>query len=114
MSDESESSAASSVQRRPWLGAVASFAFPGLGQAYLGRHRLALLLGLPWPEAGEQVNGVVEGVNTVTGALELAAALGVEMPIAEQVRAVVIDRKPPMEAVAELMGRAQQDELVRG
>lgn len=62
MSDESESSAASSVQRRPWLGAVASFAFPGLGQAYLGRHRLALLLGLPALVVVLLVIAVVTGI----------------------------------------------------
>ena len=48
---------------------------------------------------------------TVTGALELAADHGVEMPIAEQVRAVVFDHQPPMAAVAELMSRSTKDEL---
>jgi glycerol-3-phosphate dehydrogenase len=33
------------------------------------------------------------------------------MPIAEQVRAVVFDHRPPLEAVAELMSRAPRDEL---
>jgi glycerol-3-phosphate dehydrogenase len=33
------------------------------------------------------------------------------MPIAEQVRSVVFDRRPPLEAVAELMARAPKDEL---
>lgn len=82
----------------------------------LSRNRRAgelIASGVPWPEAGEQVTGVVEGVNTVTGALELAEALGVEMPIAEQVRCVVFDRKPPLAAVAELMSRSTKDELVR-
>jgi glycerol-3-phosphate dehydrogenase (NAD(P)+) len=67
--------------------------------------------GVPWPEAGEQLSGVAEGVATVTGALELAAAHGVELPIAEQVRAVVIDHLPPMAAVAGLMARSTKDEL---
>lgn len=83
----------------------------------LSRNRRAgelIASGVPWPDAGERITGVVEGVNTVTGALELAASHRVEMPIAEQVRAVVFDRKPPMSAVAELMSRVQQDELVRG
>jgi glycerol-3-phosphate dehydrogenase (NAD(P)+) len=69
--------------------------------------------GVAWPDAGERLTGVAEGVNTVPGALELAAAHGVEMPIAEQVNAVVFDRKPPMVAVAELMSRSTKDELVR-
>jgi glycerol-3-phosphate dehydrogenase len=33
------------------------------------------------------------------------------MPIAEQVEAVVHGGRPPMQAVAELMGRVQKDEL---
>jgi glycerol-3-phosphate dehydrogenase (NAD(P)+) len=83
----------------------------------LSRNRRAgelIASGVPWPEAGERLTGVAEGVSTVTGALELAAAHGVELPIAEQVRAVVLEGRPPLAAVAELMSRAQQDELVRG
>jgi glycerol-3-phosphate dehydrogenase (NAD(P)+) len=67
--------------------------------------------GIAWPDARGQLTGVAEGVATVTGALELAAAHGVEMPIAEQVRAVVFEGRPPMAAVAELMGRTPKDEL---
>lgn len=80
----------------------------------LSRNRRAgelVASGVPWPEAGNQVTGVVEGVATVNGALELAAAHGVEMPIAEQVRAVVFDQRPPLAAVADLMARAPKDEL---
>jgi len=47
----------------------------------------------------------------VRGALQLAAAAGVEMPIAEQVDAVVHAGRAPMQAVAELMSRVQKDEL---
>jgi glycerol-3-phosphate dehydrogenase (NAD(P)+) len=54
---------------------------------------------------------VAEGVATVTGALELAAEHKVEMPIGEQVRAVVFEQLPPMAAVAELMSRSTKDEL---
>jgi glycerol-3-phosphate dehydrogenase len=35
----------------------------------------------------------------------------VELPIAEQVSAVVHDGRPPLAAVAELMGREPKDEL---
>ncbi|HUF07387.1 MAG TPA: NAD(P)H-dependent glycerol-3-phosphate dehydrogenase [Candidatus Binatia bacterium] len=80
----------------------------------LSRNRRAgelIASGVPWPEAGERLTGVAEGVATVTGALELATAHGVEMPIAEQVRAVVFDQRPPMVAVAELMHRTPKDEL---
>ncbi len=80
----------------------------------LSRNRRAgelIASGVPWPEAGERLTGVAEGVATVTGALELASAHGVEMPIAEQVRAVVHDQRPPLMAVAELMSRTPKDEL---
>jgi glycerol-3-phosphate dehydrogenase len=33
------------------------------------------------------------------------------MPIAEQVRAVVFEQRPPLVAVAELMSRSTKDEL---
>ena len=80
----------------------------------LSRNRRAgelIASGVPWPEAGDQLSGVAEGVATVTGALELAAAHGVEMPIADQVRSVVFERRPPLAAVAELMSRTPKDEL---
>ncbi len=80
----------------------------------LSRNRHAgelIASGVPWPEAGARLTGVAEGVATITGALELAASLGVEMPIAEQARAVVFDHRSPMAAVAELMSRAPKGEL---
>lgn len=67
--------------------------------------------GLSWTDASAQIAGIAEGVTTVHGALALAAAHGVEMPIAEQVAAVVHQGRPPMAAVAELMGRELKDEL---
>lgn len=80
----------------------------------LSRNRRAgelIASGIPWPEAGEQLSGVAEGVWTVDGALRLAASLSVEMPIAEQVQAVIFDHQSPMAAVAELMSRSPKDEL---
>ena len=80
----------------------------------LSRNRRAgelIASGVPWPEAGERLAGVAEGVATVNGALELAAAHGVELPIAEQVHAVIFEQRPPMAAVAELMSRTPKDEL---
>jgi glycerol-3-phosphate dehydrogenase (NAD(P)+) len=82
----------------------------------LSRNRRAgelIASGVPWPDAAGQLTGVAEGVATIAGALELAAAHGVEMPIAEQARAVVHEGLSPLAAMAELMGRAQQDELLR-
>src|SRR5688572_17055169 len=80
----------------------------------LSRNRRAgelIASGVPWPEAGRRLTGVAEGVTTVAGALELALAHGVEMPIAEQVRAVIFEQRPPLVAVAELMARSPKDEL---
>jgi glycerol-3-phosphate dehydrogenase (NAD(P)+) len=80
----------------------------------LSRNRSAgelIASGVPWPEAATRLSGVAEGVATVTGALELAKVNGVEMPIADQVHAVVHGGRPPLAAVAELMGRDLKDEL---
>jgi glycerol-3-phosphate dehydrogenase (NAD(P)+) len=80
----------------------------------LSRNRRAgelMASGMSWTQAATQLNGVAEGVFTVRGALELAAQQAVELPIAEQVDAVVHGGRPPLQAVAELMSRAQKDEL---
>jgi glycerol-3-phosphate dehydrogenase (NAD(P)+) len=58
-----------------------------------------------------QLGGVAEGESTVTGALALAAAHRVELPIAEQVDAVIHGGRAPLEALASLMARSQKDEL---
>jgi len=70
--------------------------------------------GMTWARAAEHLNGVAEGVFTVRGALALAAEHGVELPIAEQVAAVIHDGRPPLVAVAELMSREPKDELADG
>jgi glycerol-3-phosphate dehydrogenase (NAD(P)+) len=80
----------------------------------LSRNRRAgelMASGLSWAEAADRLNGVAEGVFTVRGALELAERHGTELPIAQQVEAVVHGGRAPMQAVAELMARAPKDEL---
>jgi glycerol-3-phosphate dehydrogenase (NAD(P)+) len=80
----------------------------------LSRNRRAgelIASGLGWTDAAPQLAGVAEGVSSVNGALELAAEHDVELPIAAQVAAVLHERRPPMTAVAELMGREPRDEL---
>jgi polyisoprenyl-teichoic acid--peptidoglycan teichoic acid transferase len=47
MIDASSSPSADSRPSRPWLAALLSFLFPGLGQAYVGRSRAALAFALP-------------------------------------------------------------------
>jgi glycerol-3-phosphate dehydrogenase (NAD(P)+) len=48
---------------------------------------------------------VAEGVNTALGASKLAKRHGVEMPITEQVKAVLFDGAPAADSVRTLMGR---------
>lgn len=48
---------------------------------------------------------VVEGVENAVSVTDLARKLGVEMPICEAVRAVVIEGRPIREAMAELLDR---------
>jgi glycerol-3-phosphate dehydrogenase (NAD(P)+) len=80
----------------------------------LSRNRQAgelMASGMTWTDASTRLTGVAEGVATVRGALALAAAHGVELPIAEQVAAVVHEGRSPMDAVAELMSREPKGEL---
>jgi len=48
---------------------------------------------------------VAEGVGTTAATLALARRCGVEMPITEQVHAVLYEGRPPREAIRELMER---------
>ncbi len=67
-----------------------------------GRHLPEILAGL---------NGkVAEGVRSTTAALGLAARYGLEMPITEQVAAILHADKPPRDAIRELMGRPGRPE----
>lgn len=68
-----------------------------------GRHLGDILAGM----GGK----VAEGVLTTRAALGLARSRGIEMPIAEQVDAILHRGRSPREAVAELMRRPGRDEL---
>jgi glycerol-3-phosphate dehydrogenase (NAD(P)+) len=54
---------------------------------------------------------VAEGVHTTRAALGLAHERGIEMPITEQVDAILHRGKSPRDAVSELMRRPGRDEL---
>jgi glycerol-3-phosphate dehydrogenase (NAD(P)+) len=54
---------------------------------------------------------VAEGVRTTRSALELARRLDVEMPITEQMHAVLFEGKSPREALAALMERPLRPEF---
>jgi glycerol-3-phosphate dehydrogenase (NAD(P)+) len=63
------------------------------------------------PDILEQLQGkVAEGVRTTSAALGLAAAHGVEMPITEQMAAILEHGKSPQDAIRELMARPGRDE----
>jgi glycerol-3-phosphate dehydrogenase (NAD(P)+) len=53
---------------------------------------------------------VAEGVRTTSAALGLARRYGVEMPIAEQMEAILMHGKSPERAIEELMVRPGRDE----
>lgn len=58
-----------------------------------------------------EMNMVAEGVKSTEAVLALAARHGVEMPIAEQVGAVLYEGRAPADMVSELMGREAKPEL---
>lgn len=67
--------------------------------------------GRKLPEILKSLNGkVAEGVSSTAAALGLAARYGVEMPIAEQVDAILHRGRDPREAIRELMSRPGRDE----
>jgi glycerol-3-phosphate dehydrogenase (NAD(P)+) len=67
--------------------------------------------GRKLPEIIAGMHGMVaEGVFTTTAAVGLARARGVEMPITEQMHAILHDDKSPKEAIQELMSRSGKSE----
>lgn len=67
--------------------------------------------GKQLPEIIAGLNGkVAEGVRSTAAALGLAARHGVEMPITQQMDAILHRNKSPREAIRELMSRPGRDE----
>ena len=63
------------------------------------------------PEILAKLQGkVAEGVRTTSAALGLAHALQVEMPITEQMAAILKDGKSPQDAIRDLMARPGREE----
>jgi len=54
---------------------------------------------------------VAEGVTTTRAAAALARAHGIEMPLVEQVHAVLFEDKSPRQAIGDLMGRGAKTEF---
>ena len=70
------------------------------------RFGLALAGGDPPDEARARAGGVVEGAVAAPAVFALAERLGLEMPITEQVAAVVLGEAAPEDAVETLLARA--------
>lgn len=58
----------------------------------------------------EERNTVAEGVDTSKLILDVAQAAGVEMPVAQQIHAVLFEGKTPALAICDLMGRELKPE----
>jgi len=71
----------------------------------------ALASGRGLAEAQREVGQIAEGVPTTRAAVELAHQAGVEMPIAQQMYAVLFEGKDPRQAVLDLMQREPKAEL---
>ena len=57
------------------------------------------------------LNEVAEGINTARAVKKLADRAGLEMPITNEVNAVLYEDKPARDAVAELMSRPLREEI---
>jgi glycerol-3-phosphate dehydrogenase (NAD(P)+) len=80
----------------------------------LSRNRtlgLRLGRGMSLPEALGDSRAVVEGVENAASITRLARRVGVEVPIADQVYAVLYERKPARNALLDLMSRKLKAEF---
>ncbi len=67
--------------------------------------------GKTLPEITKDMKMVAEGVKTTQSAYDLATKIGVDMPITEQVYAILYKGKDPKQAVKELMTRELKGEI---
>ncbi|BCU81772.1 glycerol-3-phosphate dehydrogenase [NAD(P)+] [Polycladomyces abyssicola] len=67
--------------------------------------------GMSLDEVLERMGMVVEGVKTTRAAYRLAQQYQVEMPITNELHAVLFDRKDPRQAVEDLMCRGKTNEM---
>ena len=61
----------------------------------------------------ETHRSVAEGADTALTAVELGHRHGVELPLCQQVHAVLYEQKDPRKALVDLMGRPQKTEVWR-
>jgi len=76
-------------------------------------HQLGVELaeGRRWAEIEGSLSGVAEGAYTVEAALAMAAELGVEMPIAQEVHNALFKGKSVQRCLIDLLSRESKDEL---
>jgi glycerol-3-phosphate dehydrogenase (NAD(P)+) len=76
-------------------------------------HRLGVELarGRPWSDIERSLPGVAEGAYTVRAAIALADRHEVEMPIANEVHAVLYESKDVRASIDDLLARESRDEL---
>jgi glycerol-3-phosphate dehydrogenase (NAD(P)+) len=82
----------------------------------LSRNRtlgLELGRGKSFAEARRGKRSVAEGVNTARSAVALGERHGVELPIAQEVAAILFEAKAPAQVVTDLMDRALKAEVWR-
>ncbi len=91
------------------IGDVVATCASGLSR----NHRLGVELarGRRWTEIEQSLHGVAEGAYTVEAALALADRLGVDMPIAREVRAALFEGKSVQRCLIDLLARESKDEL---
>jgi glycerol-3-phosphate dehydrogenase (NAD(P)+) len=91
------------------IGDVVATCASGLSR----NHRLGVELarGRRWAEIEATLPGIAEGAYTVEAALALADRLGVEMPIAREVRAALFEGKSVQRCLLDLLARESKDEL---
>ena len=83
----------------------------------LSRNRrvgLALGEGRTLAQILEELGEVAEGVTTASSAHALSSKLGVEMPITDQIYAMLYEDKPVQQALMDLMGRDRRAERDQG
>src|SRR4029079_14992850 len=91
------------------IGDVVATCASGLSR----NHRLgvALAKGRHWADIEATLPGGAEGAYTVEAALAIADRLGVEMPIAREVRAALFEGKSVQRCLIDLLARESKDEL---
>jgi glycerol-3-phosphate dehydrogenase (NAD(P)+) len=63
------------------------------------------------PDVLAGLGHVAEGVRTAKSAYDLGRKVGVEMPITAEVYRVLYEAKSPMQAVSDLLARANRPEF---